>query len=158
MGMSDTPATPAFTVPENATLFAVITIGELVVLMEVPPPLLTLPVPLVVIVTPVGPVTLPLRLILSVAVRLIEPLVETRGAKLVIVAEAPVVVTEKLPPIVDPARVKAPELVKKAAPVVDAAICAVEVRSWFASVPKEPDVEVNVEAPVIPMVEIRPAV
>lgn len=63
LGMSETVLVPALTVPENATSFAVMVMGELVDDIEVEPAFVTLPVPSVVIVTPVVPVALALRVI-----------------------------------------------------------------------------------------------
>lgn len=58
LGRSVTVLVPALTVPENATSLAVIVIGALVLEMDLVAALVTLPVPSVVIVTPVVPVTL----------------------------------------------------------------------------------------------------
>ena len=60
-GVSVTVPLPALTLPENATSLAVMVIGALVDEMEVDTALVTLPVPLVVMVTPVVPVALAFR-------------------------------------------------------------------------------------------------
>jgi hypothetical protein len=100
LGMRDTVPEPALTVPKKATSLAVMVIGALVLLMEVPTALVTLPVPSVVRVTPFVPEAL--------ALRVIEPLL-------------PVVVNARVSPLTAPAVVKLPlVLTVKTPPIVDA--------------------------------------
>lgn len=138
-GISDTVPLPAAMLPEKVTSLAVIVTAELVVEMDVEPALVTLPVPSVVIVTPVVPVafafkaTVPLlpddvlntnelperaldavRLPFVVMVR--APLLEVIAPVVVKLADAPVVVSENVPPAVDAPTDTAPELVTKAVP------------------------------------------
>lgn len=129
---------PLLTDPENATSFAVM-VTAIEEEIEVETALVTLPVPSVVIVTLLEPVALALRLTaplepddvcninvladtvldvvmvpLAVSVRL--PKVDVIFPEVPIVAEAPVVVTEKLPPTVEAPSVTAPALVMVAVP------------------------------------------
>lgn len=142
LGLSVTVLPPvALTEPENVTSLAVINILQLPQVRLVDPALVTLPVPSVVIVRlpplavvsafrvtlPFDPeevcsttdapkraldaVMVPLALKVRVAVE------EVTEPEVPMVAEAPVVVTEKLPAIDDPPRVTAPALVISAVPV-----------------------------------------
>lgn len=122
---------PALTVPENATSFAVIVMAELVLEMEVEPALVTLPVPSVVIVTPLVPVALALRVmeplepedvcntnelpekaceavIVPLAVRVSVPLVDVITPVVPMLADAPVVVMERSLPTIDVSIIVAP--------------------------------------------------
>ena len=134
-GFSVTVPVPAPIVPENATSLAVMVTAELVVLMDLVEALVTLPVPSVVIVTPVVPVTfwlsvteplepedvvkttaLPEMLLevvmVPLAVSVSVPLVEVIRPLVPRVAEPPVVVTEKSPPTEEAASVSAPAFVR----------------------------------------------
>lgn len=133
------PEAPALTEPEKETSFAVMEMGELVDEIEVEPALVTLPVPSVVMVTPVVPIAFAFRVIapfepddvcrikelpetrlevviVPLPVRVSIPLVEEMAPDVPIVAEAPVVVMEKLPPTVEVPSVTAPAFVIKAMP------------------------------------------
>jgi hypothetical protein len=119
------------TVPENATSLALIEIGALVVEIEVETALVTFPS--AEIVTPVGPVTLALSVtaplepddvckttalpdraceavIVPLPVSVRVPFVEVIAPLVPMVAEAPVVVMERLPPTVEVPSVTAPVL------------------------------------------------
>lgn len=139
LGIRDTRLFPALTDPEKLTSLAVIVIGAFVVDIEVEPALVTLPVPLVVMVTPVVPVALALSatapfepddvcstnelpdrvldvVMVPLPVNVRMPLVEVMAPDVPMVAEAPVVVMEKLPPTVDVLIVTAPLLTMLAVP------------------------------------------
>lgn len=139
LGIRLTVPLPAFIVPANATSLAVIVIAELVEDIAVDTALVTLPEPSVVMVTPVVPVTLALRVTapfepddvtrdnafpdrtleavsVPLAARLKVPLLDVIAPDVPSVAEAPVVVNEKLPPTVDVPSVSAPALVTSAVP------------------------------------------
>lgn len=138
LGISDT-VPEALTVPEKATSFAVMVMVLLDDVRAVETALVTLPVPSVVMVTPDVPealllsVTAPLEpddvcntnvlpdraldaVMLPLAVNVRLPLVDVIAAEVPMLAEAPVVVTEKLPPTVEAASVTAPALVIVAVP------------------------------------------
>lgn len=168
LGSSVTVLVPALTVPEKATSFAVMVTAELVLEMDVEPAFVTLPVPSVVIVTPVVPVALAFRVIaplepedvwstnalperaleavmVPLPVRVSMPLVEVMDPDVPMVAEAPVVVTEKLPPIVDVPMSKAPVLLISA--VAEPPVFAVRVPAA---------VRIGVpDAPMLPLVEVK---
>lgn len=141
LGISETVFPTAETEPEKATSLAVMVTGpDPDVLMPVETALVTLPVPSVVMVTPPPlPVTWSLSVIdpfdpdevcrttvappieLDVvmeplAIRVNAPLPEFTIPDVPMVAEAPVVVTEKLPPTDDVPIVTAPVLVMVAVP------------------------------------------
>ena len=134
-GKRVTVPTPALTVPEKVTSLAVMLIDAFVEEMDLVAALVTLPVPSVVMVTPVVPVafwlsvTEPLEpvevlkvkalpemtldvVMLPLAVRVKVPFVEVTFPLVPILAEPPVVTTEKSPPTEDAAIVRAPALVK----------------------------------------------
>lgn len=163
-GMSETVPFPALTVPEKATSLAVIVIAEFVLDIEVETAFVTLPVPSVVIVTPVEPVTsafivtAPLEpedvcrvkalpkstcelVIEPLPVRLSVPLLEVRAPDVPIVADAPVVVTEKLPPTDDVPISTAPVLLISAVPVPPVFAVMVEAA-------------VNIGVPALPMLPV----
>lgn len=140
-GNRETVPEPALTVPENDTSLAVIEMGESVEEMDLDAALLTLPVPSVTIVTPVVPTTFSLRVtapfvledvcstmalperrlepvMLPLAIRVSVPLDELTVPDVPMLAEAPVVVTVKLPLAVELLLiVTAPALVTSAVPV-----------------------------------------
>ncbi len=149
-------------------------IGALVEEMEVETALVTFPVPSAVIVTPLVPVTLLLRVIsplepddvvrrtmfplgrpvterVPLAVRLRVPLVETALLATFRLAEAPVVVTEKLPPTTDEPSVVAPALEISAVPglLVFALNKAVEVSIGVPEEPMEPVMLVKLTLPEV---------
>lgn len=174
MGLRKILFVPALTDPEKATSFAVMDIGELVVLMDVETALVTFPVPSAVIVMPLVPVTLLLRVIaplepddvvnrtifpldgpaaerVPLAVKLRVPLVETALLATLRLAEAPVVVTEKLPPTTDEPRVVAPALEIVAVPglPVFALNNAVEVSIGVPEEPIEPVMVIRLTLPEV---------
>ncbi len=139
-GRRETVLVPALTVPEKATSFAVMVMAELVLEMDVEPALVTLPVPSVVIVTPVVPVAFAFRVIapldpeevcntkelperaldavmVPLAVSVSVPLVDVTAPVVPMVAEVPVVVMERLPPTIDVSIIVLPALVTKPAPL-----------------------------------------
>lgn len=168
LGRRESVPEPALTVPEKETSLAVMVIAELVLEIEVEPALVTLPVPSVVIVTPVVPVALALRAIeplepdevcntselpekafeavmVPLAVRVKVPLVDVMLPEVPIVAEALVVVIEKLPPTVDVPSVTAPVLLTSA--VAEPPALAVRIPAWIRI--GVPDV------PMLPVEEVR---
>lgn len=165
---------PALTEPEKETSLAVMEIAELVEEIEVEPILVTFPVPSAVIVTPLVPVRLVLTVIaplepddvvnrtifplgappterVPLAVRLSVPLVEMALLLTLRLADAPVVVTEKLPPTTDEPRAVAPALEISAVPEppVFALSNAVEVSIGVPEEPIEPVMLVKLTLPEV---------
>lgn len=170
-GSNDTVPDPALTEPEKVTLLAVILIAELVVEIDVEPAFVTLPVPSAVMViapVPVAVDALALRFIepldpddvcstrafadnallavmLPLPVNVNVPVVDVMAPDVVMLAEAPVVVTEKLPPTVDVLMFRAPVLLMSA--VAEPPVFA--LRSPAAVRIGVPD------APMLPLVEVK---
>lgn len=161
LGCSVTVPLPALTVPVKETSFAVIVIGELVEEIAAVPLLTTLPVPSVLMVTPVVPVALALRVtapldpddvcktsvlpekaleavILPLAVSVNVPLVEVMAPDVPMLAEAPVVVNVKLLPTVEAPRVTAPALDTSAVPLPPVLMVRVFVAAVKIAVPDAP--------------------
>lgn len=174
LGSKVTVPLPALTVPEKATSFAVIEIAEFVDEMLVEPAFVTLPVPSVVMATPVVPVPLALRAIVPLlpaevdktselpdntwlavrfplAVSVKVPLVDVIAPAVVILAEAPVVVIEKLPPMVDAPIAKAPVLDTNAVPglALFAVNAEAAVNICVPTVPMSPVADVRLTVPVV---------
>lgn len=165
---------PASTAPEKLMSLAVIEMAELVVDKLPVAPLVTLPVPSAVIVIPLVPVAELLMIIaplepddvcstnvvpemaldvvtVPLPVRVRAPLVEVRVPDVPIVAEAPVVVTVKLPPTDDAPKITAPVLEIVAAPGLPVLTLKVEtaVSIGVPTVPIEPVPDVKVSVPVV---------
>ncbi len=159
-GSNVTLLVPALTAPEKLISLAVIEIAELVVDRVPVAPLVTLPVPSVVIVTPLVPVAELLMtiaalepddvcstnvlpemalevVIVPVAVRVRVPLVEVTVPDVPMVAEAPVVVMEKAPPTLEVPIVTAPALLTSAVPGLPA-LAVMVVAAVKIGVPEEP--------------------
>jgi hypothetical protein len=177
-GSNVTVLVPELTLPEKETSLAVIVIAELVVDIEVEPAFVTLPVPLVVNVTPVVPVAFALRFIaplepedvlsisalpdrawevvmvpLPVSVRV--PLVEATAPDVPTLADAPVVVTEKSPPTVEVPIVTAPVLEISAVP--EPPVLAVTIVAAVSiGVPLEPIVPLPDAKLTVPEVRVTP--
>lgn len=184
LGNNVTLLVPASTAPEKPMSLAVIEMAELVVDKLPVAPLVTLPVPSAVIVIPLVPVAELLMIIaplepddvcstnvvpemaldvvtVPLPVRVRAPLVEVRVPDVPIVAEAPVVVTVKLPPTDDVPTVTAPVLEILAIPGLPL-LAVIVVAAVSIAVPAEPmlpvpDVklmvpDVRVTAPVLVIV------
>lgn len=171
LGRSVTVPDPALT-PVKETSLAVMVMGELVDEIDVAPLFVTLPVPSVVIVTPLVPVALALSVtapldpddvcntsvlpekaleavILPLAIKVNVPLVEVMVPEVPMLAEAPVVVSEKLPPTVEAPRVTAPALETSAVPAPPLLMVRVPVAAVKIGVPDDP---------IVPVPEVRDTV